>query len=87
MQYDLQQAQTYEEIKKLAKRSMAFSIIGFFIGGLIFGTLAFSRANKALDLMQQYNLGHEFAGKLKFAKVMGIIDVILALLIIFGRIF
>jgi hypothetical protein len=79
----------YQSIRKASNLALGFAIAGFFLfalrfGGLFFGIFSVARSKRALNAIQRYNIGHEFTGKLKFAMVLGIIDIIFATLFLFS---
>jgi len=66
-----------KEIASQATASLVVGIISFFCCGIILGPFAIYRGNKALRLIQQYNIGHENAGKANAGKIIGIISTVL----------
>lgn len=79
----------YQNIKKAAQIAFAFSIAGFFLTGIrslgfFFGVYSLFRAKTGLKLNQDFNIGHEYVSKLKFAMVLGIVDIVFAIILMLG---
>ena len=62
------------------------SIVGLFCLGLIFGILAFRKANAALKIIDTYQVAQEKRSMLIFAKVLGIVDLVVWAIILVSRI-
>lgn len=56
------------------KTALILSVVGFFCFGFIFGLLAFRAANRALETIRIYNVGHEKYALAMTAKVLSIVD-------------
>ena len=70
---DVLEAQA-KSVAKDARDALIMSIVGLFCFGLIFGILAFRKANAALKVIDTYQVAQEKRSMLMVAKVLGIID-------------
>lgn len=70
-----------------ARQALIFAIIGVFCLGLIFGILAFRKANHVIGIIDQYQVAQDKRGVAMGAKILGLIDVVLWALILILRVF
>jgi Sec-independent protein secretion pathway component TatC len=69
-----------KEIASQATTSLVVGIISIFCCGIILGWFAIYRGNKALQLIAQYNVGHQHKTNATAGKIIGIIAIVLNVL-------
>jgi hypothetical protein len=69
--------QIAKEISSQATASLVVGLISFVCFGIFLGPMAIYRGSKALRLINQYNIGHEEAGKANAGRIIGIISTVL----------
>ena len=69
-----------------ATTALVLSIVGLFCCGFIFGFLAFRKANEALETIAIYEVAQDKRGIAMAAKIIGIIDIVGWIIVLFARI-
>jgi hypothetical protein len=69
--------QIEQEISSQATASVVVGILSFFCFGIFLGPMAIYRGSKALRLINQYNIGHENAGKANAGRIIGIVSTVI----------
>lgn len=75
-----------EAIAKDAKTALILGIVGLFCFGAILGIIAVIKANGVLSKIASTGVGAESRGTANAARILGIIDIVLWLIIIILRV-
>lgn len=78
-------ARQEEEIRKRTNEALASAIVGTFICGIVLGPYALMRANQAVSLMGEHGVGYQYEGRANAARVIGVIEILLFVLVLFLR--
>ena len=68
-----------------AKQALIMSLVGIVCFGLILGIFAFRKANKAISIIDTYQVAQDKRGMATVAKVLGIVDIIGWIVMIIAR--
>ena len=80
------QARHEEEIRSKANEALASAIIGIFCCGVVLGPWAYYRANQAINLISEHSVGHQYEGRANAARIIGIAEVVLFVVVLFLKI-
>jgi hypothetical protein len=65
-----------ELVRQKANRALMFGFIGLLCCGIVFGPLAIQRAGEAEALSIATDSGHDLMGRIKAARVLGVVCIV-----------